>query len=167
MDYSNHILPHPTARCFFSDIHWNLTLTDSTVIENIENIEIESEVFWPVSISKLKSSIDLPNPNKKDYSSETRPKLDLCTIKRISMSIAVSCFPNLVPCENIPFFGITVLNIKIGTTGRFSTLHMEEKTAALYIVSTWKQWPFCIQYVYEEMYSKLVPEWVKYFEAWS
>ena len=40
MDYGNHILPHPTARCFFSDIHWNLT--DST---DIENIEIESEVF--------------------------------------------------------------------------------------------------------------------------
>ena len=40
---------------FFSDIHWNLI--DST---DIENIEIESEVFWPVSvsISKLKSIID-------------------------------------------------------------------------------------------------------------
>ena len=56
MDYGNH-LPHPTAMCFFSDIHWILILTDST---DIENIEIESEVFWPVSISisKLKSSID-------------------------------------------------------------------------------------------------------------
>ena len=42
---------------FFSDIHWILILTDST---DIENIEIESKVFWPVSISisKLKSSID-------------------------------------------------------------------------------------------------------------
>ena len=39
MDYGNH-LPHPTARCFFCDIHWNLT--NST---DIENIEIKSEVF--------------------------------------------------------------------------------------------------------------------------
>ena len=39
MDYGNH-LPNPTARCFFCDIHWNLT--DST---DLENIEIESEVL--------------------------------------------------------------------------------------------------------------------------
>ena len=39
MGYGNHF-PHPTARCFFCDIHWKLT--DST---DIDNIEIESEVF--------------------------------------------------------------------------------------------------------------------------
>ena len=52
MDYGNH-LPHRTARCFFCDIHWNLT--DST---DIENIEIKLEVFSSVSILKLKSSIE-------------------------------------------------------------------------------------------------------------
>ena len=51
------IYPTLLQGVFFSDIHWILILTDST---DIENIEIESEVFWPVSISisKLKSSID-------------------------------------------------------------------------------------------------------------
>ena len=39
MDYGNY-LPHPTPRCFFCDINWNLT--HST---NIKNVEIESEVF--------------------------------------------------------------------------------------------------------------------------
>ena len=39
MDFGNH-LAHPTARCFFCDIHWNVT--DSN---DIKNIEIESEVF--------------------------------------------------------------------------------------------------------------------------
>ena len=33
-------------KVFFYDIHWNLT-----DLANIKNIEIESEVFWPVSIS--------------------------------------------------------------------------------------------------------------------
>ena len=52
------IYPTLLQGVFFSDIHWNLIVTDSTDIKNI--IEIESEVFWPVSISisKLKSSID-------------------------------------------------------------------------------------------------------------
>ena len=39
MDYGNH-LPHPTASFFLCDIHWNLTYST-----DIENIEIESEVF--------------------------------------------------------------------------------------------------------------------------
>ena len=39
MDYGNY-LHHPTPRCFFCDINWNLT--DSTIIKNVE---IESEVF--------------------------------------------------------------------------------------------------------------------------
>ena len=38
MDYGNH-LPHPTVRCFFCDIPWNLTYST-----DIENIKIELEV---------------------------------------------------------------------------------------------------------------------------
>ena len=49
------IYPTLPRGVFFCDIRWNLTYSI-----NIENIETESEVFWPVSVSilKLKSSID-------------------------------------------------------------------------------------------------------------
>ena len=45
MDFGN-LFPHPTARCFFYDIQGNLT-----DLADIEHIEIETEVFWPASIS--------------------------------------------------------------------------------------------------------------------
>ena len=54
MDNCNH-LPHLTARCFLCDIRSNLTYST-----DIKIMEIESEVFWPVSVSswKLKSTIN-------------------------------------------------------------------------------------------------------------
>ena len=57
--------PQPYRNVFFGDIHWNLT--DLAIIKRIE---IESEVFCPVSISKLKSSIDPTLLQKQEASPE-------------------------------------------------------------------------------------------------